>query len=864
MLKVMKYFSKIIALICVSLVFLCGCTRENDRETLNNDTITANVPGHVQKGNSQQKGTIIIKVEESFAQKIESGASTLPEGVRLRKAFSGDPAFEERHRKAGLHLWYYAEAEEGVPATKARHELEEMEGLEYMETIPEAEVNSYIPFDDPSSGLQWHLNNNGAIVSGAVAGRDINVIPVWENFTAGSKEVIVGVVDSGIQYDHPDLQGVVIPPGPSGSKSFLNSESSHPYAYTPQRHGTHVAGIIAAINNNGTGGCGIAGGNDGTGGVKILDCQAIANLEGDSGDIYSAIVWAADHGAVLLNNSWNLSYDSMDLVPDTTPFYYRTVIDYFINNAGTDKNGHQTGPMKGGVVFFSAGNKEWTRSQPSMYENVIAVGATGPAGESSAYTNYGDWVDICAPGGNYSPYGNYNAIIYSSVSGSGYAQMQGTSQACPMATGVAALLVSHFGGEGFTNKDLKELLLGGADREYTHTREIGPTLDAHESFLIKNRKMDPVEDLKAEFSNLSATLRWTNGHCGDWRFYGYKTIVSEDESFLKDCDPFNLPSGVRSRTTLVKSAPGASMSAAFHQLDSCRTYYAVSYGYTRSHQYTKDSKVIKFRINGAPSIKRSGNPDAIELKYKDDKDVELLYSDPDSDELAVTVEPGSPACTWTDDGKGRLTMHFDGSKAPSGRYTARATVSDSQKKSSLDIPYTLIGNSPVQLVSPIEGTILQAGGNGVFLRLPDHFTDPDGDTIEYEVSCDNPSVYLNNFHGLLQISGEKFTIAEVSVSASDGIGAPASCRFSIRIQDDESGVCFSPSTVTDKLSVSCSSEGQAMISIYSSTGRNVFSKSVEQGPFSPYELDVTGLAPGVYTVKVSSGKENRKFRIVKI
>ena len=226
----MNYFSNIKAIICISLVFLCGCTQENDRETLNNDTITANVPGHVQKGDSQQKGTIIIKVEESFAQKIESGAATLPEGVRLRKAFSGDPAFEERHRKAGLHLWYSAEAEEGVPATKARHGLEEMEGLEYMETIPEAEVNSYIPFDDPSSGLQWHLNNNGAIVSGAVAGRDINVIPVWENYTAGSKEVIVGVVDSGIQYDHPDLQGVVIPPGPSGSKSFLNSESSHPYA----------------------------------------------------------------------------------------------------------------------------------------------------------------------------------------------------------------------------------------------------------------------------------------------------------------------------------------------------------------------------------------------------------------------------------------------------------------------------------------------------------------------------------------------------------------------------------------------------------------------------------------------------------
>ena len=860
----MHFFSNIKALICISLALICSCTQENDRETLNNDTTNANVPGHIQERGSQQKGTIIIKVEDSFAQKIESGVATLPEGIRLRKAFNGDPAFEERHRKAGLHLWYYADAEEGVPPTKARQELEEMEGLEYMESIPTPELNAIFPFNDPSAGFQWHLNNNGAIVPGAQAGRDINVIPVWENFTTGSKEVIVGVVDTGVQYDHPDLQGIVIPAGPSGSKSFLSSESAHPYAYTPQRHGTHVAGIIAAINNNGVGGCGIAGGNDGTGGVKILDCQAIASVEGDTGDVYSAIVWAADHGAVLLNNSWNGSYDSYDIIPDTTPFYYRTVIDYFVNNAGTDNNGHQTGPMKGGVVFFSAGNKGWDKSQPSMYDNVIAVSATGPAGEASSYTNYGSWVDICAPGGNYSPYGNYNAIIYSTVSDGGYAQMQGTSQACPMVTGVAALLVSHFGGDGFTNKDLKDLLLGGTDKEYTYSRNIGPTLDAYESFAFKGRKMSPVEDLTTEFGNNMVTLRWTNVNCGDSRYHAYRTIISENESTFKSLNLFNLPSGIRSRDTKVQSAPGNKMSASFYQIDTCKDYYAATFGYTRSHQYTKDSRIVKFHINGAPSIKRRGDPDAIELKYKDNRDVEFLYSDPDSDELAVTVEPGSDACTWTDDGVGNLNLHFTGSGDRPGKYNARITVSDSQKESVLDIPYTLIGNSSVQLISPIGGTILQAGGNGAFIRLPDHFSDPDGDRITYTVTCNDPSIYLHDFQGLLQIKGDSFTIAEVCVSATDGIGDPAICTFFVRIQDDESGVCYSPSTVTDKLSISCSIEGQAKISIYSSSGRVVFSKSVEQGPFSPYELDVTGLAPGVYTVKVSSGKENRKFRIVKI
>lgn len=841
----------------VLLLNIAACSQKYEQDTLINDQ-----PPTASHSDIGTDGRLAVFVSEQLAADIDSNAATLPDGITFTKAFTGDPAFDARHRAAGLHRWYYADYQPEIPRTKALGDIRKIEGIDYMETLPAAELNS-IPFNDPNVSFQWHLYNSGTIVNGAVNGCDINVVPVWEQFTAGCQEVIVGVVDSGIQYDHPDLYGIVIPPGADGSRSFLSSTSGHPYDYTPQRHGTHVAGVIAAINNNGVGGCGIAGGSNGTGGVRILDCQAIVTDENDTGDVYSAIVWAADHGAVLLNNSWNSSYDSIDKVPDTTPYYYRTVIDYFVNHAGTDSNGNQTGPMKGGVVFFSAGNKEWNKSQPSMYEKVIAVGATGPAGESSAYTNYGDWVDICAPGGNYSPYSSYNAIIYSTVSGNGYAQMQGTSQAAPMATGVAALLVSHFGGPGFTNSDLKDLLLGGADKETPHKRDIGPTLDAYESFVFKTQTMDSVTDMTASTDKSSATLKWSVGKCGEKYYYAYKVYVANSESQLKGISPFSTPSVLFERTIPMSSVLGSSVSSTFDKLDTCRNYYATAIGYSRSHHYNPDNKVICFRINGSPSVKRIGSG-PIQLNHNKQIDIPVVYSDPDGDDLSITLDPGSTACTWTDDGKGNINLHIDASAAAPGYYFVIIKVDDGQKTSRLELKYTINQNSPVKKEEPSIQDIIIKARSYYSLDLSEYFTDADSDPIRYTVNCSNPDIQAVVSEATLSIQGSVFAIGEISLTAGDGYSDPVSHSFRVRIQDDDSGICVSSTVVSDQLLVSCGEPGQAKVTIYGKTGRRVYSKSVYQAPFSPCSIDVSGLAPGAYTVMIEFGNKTRKLTIVKI
>lgn len=805
---------------------------------------------------------IIVQVSESFARMLEKGETASLDGYTFERVIPEDDVFEARHRAAGLHKWYFAKPDGSAPLTKAPVELKSSPDIEVLEIIPPAQVSATIPFNDPGAYMQWHLNNNGSLLSGAVSGADINVVPVWNEFTAGSNEVIVGVIDTGVQADHPDLNGVVIPAGADGSRSFLNSTASHPYSYTPQRHGTHVAGIIAAINNNGTGGCGIAGGNDGTGGVKILDMQAIASEDGDSGDVFSAAIWAADHGAIIVNNSWNNKYDSESQVPETTDFFTRTAIDYFINKAGTDSQGKQKGPMKGGVVFFSAGNDSRTKAQPAMYEKVYAVGATGPAGEASAYTNYGSWVDICAPGGNYSAYGNTNAQIYSTVSGSTYAWMQGTSMSCPVVTGVAALLVSQYGGPGFTNKDLIEMLLGGADVERTksHTRAIGPMVDAYESMVCMNKDLTPSDDVMATISGTTATIEWTVKNYGSSPYYAYKAVIGEKESDVKDADPFNLNASVRNRTVNVNGRKaGTSLNTTFYQLERGKDYYATAIGYSRSHRYSTGNKIVKFRLNSSPSISRVG-AEKFQLTHLQKDSGKVRYSDPEGDELSFVFDPGSSAGKWGEPSDGIIVFYIDGAAAPAGNYTAKATVTDGEFSANVEIPYTILPNEEPSVTKEFEDILSQTGS--ISLNLDEYFRDADGDILQYSISSSSNTLVPVLDDGKLILASETPDAATITVSATDGLSAPVVCSFRIRFYSD-SAMDLYPTRVSSQIHLAVANKGQVSIKIYSSTGKIVHDESLSLTPFDIHDIDLSSCAPGVYTVKIS-GACKATYKIVKI
>ncbi|WP_418684300.1 S8/S53 family peptidase [Alistipes putredinis] len=399
------------------------------------------------------------------------------------------------------------------------------------------------------------------------------MLPAWEK-TAGRSDVIVAVVDEGVEYTHPDLAGNMW----SGiGKNFCDRDNDD--ITWGEGHGTHVAGTIAAVSNNGIGISGIAGGTGGGNGAKIMSCEIFHPTDGhydaNSNATADAIKYAADNGAVICQNSWGyaagaLSYDQWSSADRAT----KEAIDYFIRYAGMSPDGEtQTGPMAGGVVIFAAGN-EYSRlaSYPAAYDACISVASISCTYEAAWYTNYGSTVDICAPGGgdeanfvNLISYDegynlstiptnlqNGDSFVYTYANGEtetktidyvsstvGYGYMMGTSMACPHVSGVAALIVSQFGAPGFTNEQLKEKLFSTArdidsyqgtiynswDRG-TYAGKIGKLVDA--GAVLDSGEVPPVSDQPTitpavgqsdTFSlaeNAVKTLTYTLAHYTDW------------------------------------------------------------------------------------------------------------------------------------------------------------------------------------------------------------------------------------------------------------------------------------------------------------------------------------------------------------
>ena len=482
---------------------------------------------------SRLAGRAVVLLTEQAADALDGpDFSAVAEQLGIRGAeriFPDAGEFEARHRAAGLHRWYRVRYDESVPATKAESDLGALPGVEAVQTPRRIRQRSY--FNDTYYSLQWNLENDGTLGKAFKKGIDINVRPVWEEFTAGSSDVIVAVIDGGIALNHPDLKGVVIAPGNNGSRTFIDGYPQN--EIRSESHGSHVAGTIGAISNNKTGVAGIAGGKDGKGGVRLMSCAIFATSDEDEdamddGDDAAALVWAADHGAVIANNSWGYVYDSeADAALGAKDFLQhssatKSAIDYFIDHAGTDASGNQTGPMKGGLVVFAAGNEGWSHDAPGEYERIIAVGAIGPDGRMAEYSNYGPWVDILAPGGSDAEIDYAEEWIPSTdTEVNEYTYQAGTSMAAPHVSGVAALLVSYFGGPGFTNEDLKERLLSGARMDgftLPDGRTIGGgMLDAYGAFTCKDIPENP--DL--------AGITVSTDYDGDYRIKSHETLTIE-------------------------------------------------------------------------------------------------------------------------------------------------------------------------------------------------------------------------------------------------------------------------------------------------------------------------------------------------
>ena len=319
-----------------------------------------------------------------------------------------------------------------------------------------------LPFNDPELEWQWHYYNDGALDSElCAAGADINLLNAWK-YTAGDNRVIVAVCDGGIMTTHDDIKDNLWVNeaelnGVDGVDDDGNGyvDDVHGYNFvankgkvTADDHGTHVAGTISAVNNNGFAVCGIAGGTGNGDGVRLMSIQIFEGNDGCySSTIAKGIKYAADNGAVIINNSWG--YDPGIYYGDNEYEQWDSVLkdafSYFKTNARLE------GAMEGGLVVFAAGNETYPESAyPAAYRDYISVSAMSSDYKATYYTNYGPGVNVCAPGGDATYAGWLTISSVSTTEKDGYEYMQGTSMACPHVSGCAALAVSYALKQGYT------------------------------------------------------------------------------------------------------------------------------------------------------------------------------------------------------------------------------------------------------------------------------------------------------------------------------------------------------------------------------------------------------------------------------
>lgn len=356
--------------------------------------------------NSYSSDTVVVQFETGY-----TNPNSLPlQGIKVGSSLGTDGLYE-------------VNLSEGVTPEEAISALEAHPGVAYAH--PDFTVSLAATPNDPAFNSLWGMHNTGQ--TGGTPDADIDATEAWDIRTDAS-EIVVAVIDTGIDYTHPDLAANMwVNEGEIAGDGIDNDDNGfvddvHGYDFVnddgdpmdDHNHGTHVAGTIGAVGDNGVGVAGVAW-NVQLMGVKFLG----ANGSGSLANAIKAINYTTQMNADISNNSWGGGGFVQSL---------QDAINSFTSNGG---------------IFTAAagnhgGNNDTGGFYPANYENVVAVAASDHNDTKANFSGFGvNTVEVAAPG----------VSIRSTVPGGGYSNFSGTSMATPMVSGVLAILQAEFPAE---------------------------------------------------------------------------------------------------------------------------------------------------------------------------------------------------------------------------------------------------------------------------------------------------------------------------------------------------------------------------------------------------------------------------------
>lgn len=369
-------------------------------------------PSSMQSKLRFRPGEVIVKVRNEMST-LSRGLPTIKNTGsrsldRLNEQFgvtSVEPVFRAQagrviQQESPLSQVFLFNLKEGVDEYTALQAYSRLEEVEYVE------LNYlYYVFETPNDAF---VSSQYALYSSSYQG--IDALRGWD-IQKGDPSVIIAVVDTGVDYNHEDLAGKVIK-----GYDFVNGD------YDPKDdhgHGTHVAGIIGAISNNGRGIAGVCPG------CSVLAMKVVtADGSGSNSWIANGIANAANSGAKVIN----LSLGGLERAQ---------TIELAVQQA-----------YQRGVVIVAASGNDGSPSPlyPAALPEVISVGATDRYGDHASFSNYGSTLELAAPG----------QAIYSTLPGNSYEAWNGTSMAAPHVAGLAGLLLSQ--NPSLTNEQVRQIM----------------------------------------------------------------------------------------------------------------------------------------------------------------------------------------------------------------------------------------------------------------------------------------------------------------------------------------------------------------------------------------------------------------------